>query len=76
MSERLGPVVAAALPGRNGDGLEFGGSSNAVVASNFFDTADDVINFAAGQGKYGALGPPSGKPTAAASRVPPTGIRR
>ncbi len=40
----------------NGDGLEFGGSANAVVANNFFDTGDDVINFAAGQGKYGALG--------------------
>lgn len=40
----------------NGDGLEFGGSANAVVANNFFDTGDDVINFAAGQGKYGAHG--------------------
>lgn len=40
----------------NGDGLEFGGSANAVVANNFFDTGDDVVNFAAGQGKYGALG--------------------
>jgi len=40
----------------NGDGLEFGGSHNAVVTGNFFDTGDDVINFAAGQGKYGALG--------------------
>lgn len=40
----------------NGDGLEFGGSSNGVVTGNFFDTGDDVINFAAGQGKYGARG--------------------
>lgn len=40
----------------NGDGLEFGGSSHGVVANNFFDTGDDVVNFAAGQGKYGALG--------------------
>jgi exo-poly-alpha-galacturonosidase len=40
----------------NGDGLEFGGSENAVVANNFFDTGDDIINFAAGQGKYGASG--------------------
>ncbi len=43
----------------NGDGLEFGGSANAVVANNFFDTGDDVVNFAAGQGKYGAEGRPS-----------------
>jgi len=40
----------------NGDGLEFGGTENAIVANNFFDTGDDEINFAAGQGKYGAQG--------------------
>lgn len=40
----------------NGDGLEFGGSSNGIVVNNFFDTGDDVVNFAAGQGLYGAQG--------------------
>lgn len=34
----------------NGDGLEFGNSKNAMVMNNFFDTGDDVINFAAGIG--------------------------
>ncbi|MDD7836334.1 glycoside hydrolase family 28 protein [Paenarthrobacter sp. AB444] len=43
----------------NGDGLEFGGASNGIVLNNFFDTGDDQVNFAAGQGKYGALGRPS-----------------
>lgn len=41
----------------NGDGIEFGGTHEAVVANNFFDTGDDVINFAAGEGVYGAQGP-------------------
>jgi exo-poly-alpha-galacturonosidase len=40
----------------NGDGLEFGGTRRALVAGNMFDTGDDVVNFAAGQGKYGAEG--------------------
>ncbi|MDQ1052827.1 exo-poly-alpha-galacturonosidase [Arthrobacter sp. SORGH_AS 212] len=43
----------------NGDGLEFGGTSNGIVLNNFFDTGDDQVNFAAGQGKYGAQGRPS-----------------
>jgi exo-poly-alpha-galacturonosidase len=43
----------------NGDGLEFGGTSNGIVVNNFFDTGDDQVNFAAGQGKYGAQGRPS-----------------
>lgn len=43
----------------NGDGLEFGGTSNGMVLNNFFDTGDDQVNFAAGQGKYGAQGRPS-----------------
>jgi exo-poly-alpha-galacturonosidase len=43
----------------NGDGLEFGGTSNGIVVNNFFDTGDDVVNFAAGQGVYGAQGRPS-----------------
>ncbi len=40
----------------NGDGVEFGGASNGIVVNNFFDTGDDQVNFAAGQGKYGAEG--------------------
>ena len=40
----------------NGDGVEFGGTHNAIVVNNFFDTGDDQVNFAAGQGKYGAQG--------------------
>ncbi|MDI2035542.1 glycosyl hydrolase family 28 protein [Paenarthrobacter nitroguajacolicus] len=43
----------------NGDGLEFGGATNGIVLNNFFDTGDDQVNFAAGQGKYGAMGRPS-----------------
>ncbi|MCP2048518.1 UNVERIFIED_ORG: exo-poly-alpha-galacturonosidase [Paenarthrobacter nicotinovorans] len=43
----------------NGDGLEFGGANNGIVVNNFFDTGDDQVNFAAGQGKYGAQGRPS-----------------
>ncbi|GAB4061314.1 glycoside hydrolase family 28 protein [Uliginosibacterium sediminicola] len=35
----------------NGDGVEFGNSDNAMVFNNFFDTGDDDVNFAAGQGK-------------------------
>lgn len=35
----------------NGDGVEFGNSDGAMVFNNFFDTGDDCINFAAGQGK-------------------------
>lgn len=42
----------------NGDGLEFGNSSNAIVMNNFFDTGDDVVNFAAGIGSEAATQPP------------------
>jgi exo-poly-alpha-galacturonosidase len=35
----------------NADGVEFGNSDNALVFNNFFDTGDDDVNFAAGQGK-------------------------
>lgn len=35
----------------NGDGVEFGSSDHAWVYNNFFDTGDDNVNFAAGQGK-------------------------
>ncbi|MFC8734632.1 glycosyl hydrolase family 28 protein [Luteimicrobium sp. NPDC057192] len=44
----------------NGDAIEFGGTQGAVVANNFFDAGDDVVNFAAGQGLYGAQGNSSG----------------
>ncbi|MEN3113108.1 glycoside hydrolase family 28 protein [Uliginosibacterium paludis] len=34
----------------NADGVEFGNSDNAMIFNNFFDTGDDDVNFAAGQG--------------------------
>ncbi|SHO54691.1 glycosyl hydrolase family 28 protein [Vibrio quintilis] len=34
----------------NADGVEFGNSAHAAVFSNFMNTGDDVVNFAAGQG--------------------------
>ncbi|MDP5239660.1 glycoside hydrolase family 28 protein [Uliginosibacterium sp. 31-16] len=34
----------------NGDGVEFGNSDNMMAFNNFFDTGDDNVNFAAGQG--------------------------
>ncbi|PJI84854.1 glycosyl hydrolase family 28 protein [Luteimicrobium subarcticum] len=44
----------------NGDAIELGGTERAVVANNFFDAGDDVVNFAAGQGTYGAQGRSTG----------------
>ena len=44
----------------NGDAIELGGTQGVVVANNFFDAGDDVVNFAAGQGLYGAQGRSSG----------------
>lgn len=35
----------------NGDGVEFGNTNGGWVYNNFFDTGDDNVNFAAGQGK-------------------------
>lgn len=35
----------------NADGIEMGNSQNAMVLNNFFDTGDDSMNFAAGQGE-------------------------
>lgn len=35
----------------NGDGVEFGNTDGGMVYNNFFDTGDDNVNFAAGQGK-------------------------
>ncbi|MBS1157478.1 MAG: pehB [Proteobacteria bacterium] len=43
----------------NGDGVEFGNSDGALVYNNFFDTGDDNVNFAAGQGKNYVNGHPS-----------------
>ncbi|MDR3021338.1 MAG: hypothetical protein LBU60_01485, partial [Clostridiales bacterium] len=34
----------------NGDGIEFGDSLDLHILNNFYDTGDDAINFAAGQG--------------------------
>jgi len=42
----------------NGDGIEFGNSSNIVVFNSFFDTGDDCINFAAGMGLESSAQPP------------------
>lgn len=41
----------------NGDGLEFANGANAIVMNNFFDTGDDVVNFAAGIGGPAASQP-------------------
>lgn len=43
----------------NGDGVEFGNTDGALVYNNFFDTGDDNVNFAAGQGKNYVNGHPS-----------------
>lgn len=37
----------------NGDGIEFSHGSGLMVFNNFFDTGDDGMNFAAGQGAVG-----------------------
>jgi len=42
----------------NGDGIEFGNSSNIFVFNSFFDTGDDCINFAAGMGLAASAQPP------------------
>ncbi|HKO93017.1 MAG TPA: glycoside hydrolase family 28 protein, partial [Polyangiaceae bacterium] len=42
----------------NGDGIEFGNSSNIIVFNSFFDTGDDCINFAAGMGLESSAQPP------------------
>jgi exo-poly-alpha-galacturonosidase len=34
----------------NGDGIEFGDCRDLYILNNFYDTGDDAINFAAGQG--------------------------
>ncbi len=41
----------------NGDGIEFAHGSGLMVINNRFDTGDDCVNFAAGQGKLGAQDP-------------------
>lgn len=43
----------------NGDGVEFGNSEDITVFNNFFDTGDDDVNFAAGQGSDYENGNPS-----------------
>lgn len=42
----------------NGDGIEFGNSTGALVFNSFFDTGDDCINFAAGMGAEASAQPP------------------
>ena len=43
----------------NGDGIEFGHGSGLKVMDNVFDTGDDCVNFAAGQGALGAKDHPT-----------------
>ncbi len=45
----LGTVVMT-YNTNNGDGIEFGDSRGLHLLNNFYDTGDDAINFAAGQG--------------------------
>ncbi|MEN3111043.1 glycoside hydrolase family 28 protein [Uliginosibacterium paludis] len=42
----------------NGDGVEFGNSTDVKVFDSFFDTGDDCVNFAAGTGADAARQPP------------------
>lgn len=44
-------TVSQTFDANNADGVEFGSSQGALVFDNFFDTGDDNVNFAAGQGK-------------------------
>ncbi|MFD0677006.1 MULTISPECIES: S-layer homology domain-containing protein [unclassified Paenibacillus] len=43
-------IVAMMFDANNGDGIEFGDCLDLKVMNSFWDTGDDVINFAAGQG--------------------------
>ncbi|WP_165452532.1 S-layer homology domain-containing protein [Paenibacillus thalictri] len=43
-------VNAMMFDANNGDGIEFGDSTGITIMNSFWDTGDDVINFAAGQG--------------------------
>lgn len=45
----LGTIVTT-FNGNNADGIEFGDSLGLQLLNNFYDTGDDAINFAAGQG--------------------------
>ncbi|WP_213453256.1 fibronectin type III domain-containing protein [Rhizomonospora bruguierae] len=45
----LGTVLQT-FNANNGDGIEFGDSRGLHLLNNFYDTGDDAINFAAGQG--------------------------
>ena len=45
----------------NGDGIEFGHGSGLKVMDSVFDTGDDCVNFAAGQGALGAKDHPTEK---------------
>ncbi len=45
----------------NGDGFEFVNSRRLIVMDSQFDTGDDCINFAAGEGKLGAKNPATQK---------------
>lgn len=44
-------TVSQTFDVNNADGVEFGSSRGALVFDNYFDTGDDNVNFAAGQGK-------------------------
>jgi exo-poly-alpha-galacturonosidase len=52
-------VVHQTYDANNGDGIEFGNSSGALVFNNFFDTGDDCVNFAAGMGARASSQPPA-----------------
>ncbi|MFD0676150.1 MULTISPECIES: fibronectin type III domain-containing protein [unclassified Paenibacillus] len=43
----------------NADGIEFGGGDGLTVFNNIFDTGDDAMNFAAGQGAQGQKDEPT-----------------
>lgn len=52
-------TVSQTFDVNNGDGVEFGNTNGIMVFNNFFDTGDDNVNFAAGQGKTYENGNPS-----------------
>jgi exo-poly-alpha-galacturonosidase len=54
----LNGVVIETYDVNNGDGVEFGNSTGALVFNTFFDTGDDCVNFAAGMGAESSAQPP------------------
>lgn len=52
-------VILKTYDCNNGDGIEFSHGSGLMVFNSFFDTGDDCMNFAAGQGAVGSKDEPT-----------------